>query len=79
MNTYQSNTYGKDLTWLHFSNVPRVQERQKEKDQQYYSECVKTGRNDSKFTIGKYHINTMKVISSKYLYASNKVALSLVT
>ena len=27
-----------------------------------YLESVKTGRNDSKFTIGKSHINTMKII-----------------
>ena len=25
-------------------------------------ECVKTGRNNIKFTIGKYHINTMEII-----------------
>ena len=28
----------------------------------YYFQCVKAGRNDSKFTIGKYHINTMEII-----------------
>ena len=33
-NIYQSNTYRKDLSWLHFENEPRVQERHKEKDQQ---------------------------------------------
>ena len=27
-----------------------------------YLECIKTGRNDSKFTIGKYLINTMEII-----------------
>ena len=27
MNIYQSNTYIKDLTLLHFNNEPRVQER----------------------------------------------------
>ena len=27
MNIYQSNTYRKDLSWLHFDNEPRVQER----------------------------------------------------
>ena len=24
MNIYQSNTYGKDLDWLHFDDKPRV-------------------------------------------------------
>ena len=33
MNIYQSNTYKKDLSWLHFDNEPKVQERQKGKDQ----------------------------------------------
>ena len=32
MNMYESNTYGKDLSWLH--DEPRVQERQQMKDQQ---------------------------------------------
>ena len=36
MNTYQSNTYRKDLSWLHFDDEPRVQERWQEKDQQSY-------------------------------------------
>ena len=36
MNIYQSNTYRKDLSWLHFDNEPRVQERQQQKDQQSY-------------------------------------------
>ena len=27
-----------------------------------YLECIKTGRNDSKFTIGKYLINTMEIV-----------------
>ena len=26
-NIYQSNTYRTDLSWLHFDNEPRVQER----------------------------------------------------
>ena len=34
MNIYQSNTYRKDLSWLHLDNEPRVQERQHVKDQQ---------------------------------------------
>ena len=34
MNIYQSSTYRKDLTWLHFEDEPRIQERQQEKDQQ---------------------------------------------
>ena len=31
---YQSNTYRKDLSWLHFNDELRVQERQQMKDQQ---------------------------------------------
>ena len=27
MNSYQSNTYRKDLSWLHFNDEARVQER----------------------------------------------------
>ena len=34
MNIYQSNTYRKDLSWLHFNDEPRVQEKQRVKDQQ---------------------------------------------
>ena len=34
MKIYQSNTYRKDLNWLHFDNEPRVQEKQQLKDQQ---------------------------------------------
>ena len=30
--------------------------------QKNYLECIKTGRNDSKFNIGKYHIKTMQII-----------------
>ena len=30
----QSDTYRKDLSWLHFDNESRVQERQQVKDQQ---------------------------------------------
>ena len=37
MNTYQRNTYRKDLSWLHFDNNPGVQERQQVKDQQSYT------------------------------------------
>ena len=33
MNIYQSNTYKKDLSWLHFDDEPKVQERQQGKDQ----------------------------------------------
>ena len=36
MNIYQRNTYRKDLSWLHFNDEPRVQERQQVKDQQSY-------------------------------------------
>ena len=27
MNIYHSNTYGKDLSWLHFNDEPRIQEK----------------------------------------------------
>ena len=33
---YQSNTCVKDLSWLHFDDVPKVQERHQVKDQEYY-------------------------------------------
>ena len=33
-NIYQSNTYRKDLSWLHFDDEPRAQERQQLKAQQ---------------------------------------------
>ena len=33
-NIYQSNTYRKDLSWPHFNDEPRVQEKQQVKDQQ---------------------------------------------
>ena len=33
---YQSNTYRKDLSWLHFNKEPRVQEKQQLKDQKSY-------------------------------------------
>ena len=32
MNIDQSNFYRKDLSWLHFDNEPRVQERKQVKD-----------------------------------------------
>ena len=32
-NIYQSNTYRKDLSWPHFDDEPRVQEKQQVKDQ----------------------------------------------
>ena len=34
MNICQSNTHKKNLSWLHFDDEPRVQERQQVKDQQ---------------------------------------------
>ena len=34
INIYQSNTYKKNLSWLPFDNVSRVQGRQQVKDQQ---------------------------------------------
>ena len=34
INIYQSNTYRKDLSWLHFDDAPRVQERHQVKHQQ---------------------------------------------
>ena len=36
MNIYLSNICRKDLSWLHFDDEPRVQERQQVKDQQSY-------------------------------------------
>ena len=36
MNIYQSNTYRKHLSWLHFDNEPGVQEKQQMKDQLSY-------------------------------------------
>ena len=36
INIQQSNTYRKDLSWLHFDDDPRAQERQQVKDQQFY-------------------------------------------
>ena len=36
MNIYQSNTYRKNLSWLHFDDEPRFQERQQIKEQQPY-------------------------------------------
>ena len=37
MNFYQSNTYRRDLIWMHLGDEPRFQERQQVKDQQSYS------------------------------------------
>ena len=34
MNIYQSSAYRKDLSWLHFDDQPRVQDKQQVKDQQ---------------------------------------------
>ena len=36
INMYQSNTYRKDLSWLHFDDEARVQERQQVKNLQPY-------------------------------------------
>ena len=33
-NIYQNNTYRKDLSWSHFDDEPRVQEKQQVKDHQ---------------------------------------------
>ena len=33
-NIYQNNTYRKDLSWPHFDDEPRVQEKQQVKEQQ---------------------------------------------
>lgn len=35
-NSYQSNTYRKDSSWLYFYDDPRFQERQQVLDQQFY-------------------------------------------
>ena len=34
MNIYQSNNYRKDLSWFHFDDELRVQEKKQVKDQQ---------------------------------------------
>ena len=34
LNAYQSNSYRKDLSWLHFDEEPLIQERQQVKEQQ---------------------------------------------
>ena len=36
INIYQSKTYRKDWSWLHFDDEPWAQERQQVKDQQFY-------------------------------------------
>ena len=36
VNIYESYIYRKDLSWLHFDEEPRIQERQQVKDQQSY-------------------------------------------
>ena len=33
-NIYQSNTYSKDLTWLHFDDDPSIHEKQQMNNQQ---------------------------------------------
>ena len=51
-NIYQSNTYRKDLSWSHFDDGPRVQEKQHVKDQQ---SCIflfiDLGTNPAKTTV----------------------------
>ena len=47
-NIYQSNTYRKDLNWLHFKNGPRAQESQQVKAQQYLHICFCSLSNNSK-------------------------------
>ena len=47
MSIYQSHTYRKDLSWLHFNDVPRVQERQqvkskKQKVKNFTHNCAMT-------------------------------------
>ena len=39
MNIYKSKTFRTDLSWLHFNNELRVQERYQKEDQQY---CIFT-------------------------------------
>ena len=53
MNIYQSNTYRKNLSCLHFDNEPSVQEKQQVEDQQYLlhiSFCSLS--NNSKWQLG---------------------------
>ena len=48
INIYQSYAYRKDLSWLHFDNEPRVQERQQLKDQQSHISVLSSLSNISK-------------------------------
>ena len=50
--------------WSQIRNISTIKNTIKELKQftKKNLESVKTGWNDSKFTIGKYHINTMKIL-----------------
>ena len=46
MNTYQSNNYKKDLSWLHFDNEPMVQERKREREGEAEAEGEREGEGE---------------------------------
>ena len=46
MNTYQSNNYKKDLSWLHFDNEPMVQERKREREGEGEGEAEAEGERE---------------------------------
>ena len=51
-NIYQNNTYRKDLSWPHFDDEPRVQEKQQVKDQQ---SCISATRGTSPEMTSVFH------------------------
>ena len=51
MNIYQSNTYRKDLSWPHFDDEPKVQEKQNLETALHGSLVINEA--------SKYHINTL--------------------
>ena len=54
-NVHQSNTYRKDLSWPHFDNEPKVQEKQQVKDQGFASLIPGLFQDFSK-NISKYQV-----------------------
>ena len=52
--------------WSQICNINTIQYKVTEQLhhlQNNYLECIKTEKNDSKFTLGKYHINAVKIIN----------------
>ena len=66
MNIYQSNTYRKDLSWPHFDDEPRVQEKQQVKDQQ---SCISV-------FVARFHFMDLLETESKFRRENQKVALA---